>query len=67
MYGLLTANISGCVALSLPVQRRSPQGLRIPAFFRPSFKASAARGSEVGQVKAPVARSQVTTNFQGRL
>jgi len=32
MYGMLTADISGCVAFSLPVQRRSSQGLGIPAF-----------------------------------
>ena len=34
MYGMLTADISGCVAFSLPVQRRNSQGLGIPAFFR---------------------------------
>jgi len=32
MYGVLTADISGCVAFSLPVQRRNSQGLGIPAF-----------------------------------
>jgi len=32
MYGVLTAVISGCVAFSLPVQRRNSQGLGIPAF-----------------------------------
>jgi hypothetical protein len=32
MYGVLTANISGCVAFSLPVQRGNSQGLGIPAF-----------------------------------
>jgi len=32
MYGMLTADIFGCVAFSLPVQRRNSQGLGIPAF-----------------------------------
>jgi len=32
MYGMLTADIPGCVAFSLPVQRRNSQGLGIPAF-----------------------------------
>jgi len=35
MYGMLTADISGCVAFSLPVHRRNSQGLRIPAFSVP--------------------------------
>jgi hypothetical protein len=43
MYNVLTAKISGCVAFSLPVQRRDLQKAEIPASFRPSA-ASAARG-----------------------
>jgi len=35
MYEVLTAVISGCVAFSLPVQRRNSQGLGIPAFSVP--------------------------------
>src|SRR5260370_4513694 len=34
MYGGLTANTPGCVAFSLPVQRRNLRNLEIPASFR---------------------------------
>jgi hypothetical protein len=43
MYNMLTAKIPGCVAFSLPVQRRDLQKAEIPASFRLSA-ASAARG-----------------------
>jgi hypothetical protein len=44
MYGMLTADIFGCVAFSLPVQRRNSQDWEFQRFPFPS-KASAVRGS----------------------
>jgi len=43
MYGVLTANTPGCVAFSLPVQRRNLQAGGTCVFPDPS-PASAARG-----------------------
>jgi len=54
MYGMLTADISGCVAFSLPVQRRNSQGLGIPAFSVP-FKDQRGARQRSGAGQAPVA------------
>jgi hypothetical protein len=67
MYRVLTVKTPGCVAFSLPVQRRNLRILEIPASFRPST-ASAARGLQGAAVSSPSGvRSQVTILFQGRL
>jgi hypothetical protein len=44
MYMVLTAKIPGCVAFSLPVQRRSLQGQEISASFRPLLSQREPRG-----------------------
>jgi len=44
MYRMLKANTPGCVAFSLPVQRRNLRFQEIPASFRHLPKASAVRG-----------------------
>jgi len=65
MYKGLTVKTPGCVAFSLPVQRRNLRTPKIPASFRPST-ASAARGRQGAAVSSPSGvRSQVTIVFQG--
>jgi hypothetical protein len=55
MYGVLTAITPGCVAFSLPVQRRNRLFWTIPAFFRPSQSQREPRGRKEGRFLAQVA------------
>jgi hypothetical protein len=67
MYKGLTAKTPGCVAFSLPVQRRNLRNLGDSSVFPILSTASAARGRQGGAVSSPSGvRSQVTLLFQGR-
>jgi len=66
MYGVLTADISGCVAFSLPVQRRNSQGLGIPAFFRSPQRPARCAAARWSGSSPGGGRSLVTTAFPGR-
>jgi len=66
MYGVLTADISGCVAFSLPVQRRNSQGLGIPAFFRSPQRPARCAAARWSGSSPDGGRSLVTTAFPGR-
>src|SRR5262249_1077184 len=62
MYGVLTAITPGCVAFSLPVQRRNGLFWTIPAFFRPSQSQREPRGRKEGRFLSPGGvRSQALT------
>jgi len=55
MYELLTANIFRLCRSQPPGAAPELSRFEDSSVFPPSFTASAARGSEVGRVKAPVA------------
>src|SRR5258708_5747130 len=53
MYRGLTANTPGCVAFSLPVQRRNLRNLEIPASFRSLRSQRSARLTRSGGFQPP--------------
>src|SRR6202011_4226311 len=67
MYRGLTAKTPGCVAFSLPVQRRNLRTLEIPASFRSLHSQRSARLTRRAVSSPSGVRSQVTILFQGRL
>jgi len=67
MYRGLTAKTPGCVAFSLPVQRRNLQILETPASFRSLHGQRSARLIRRAVSSPSGVRSQVTILFQGRL
>jgi len=67
MYRGLTAKTPGCVAFSLPVQRRNLRILEIPASFRSLHSQRSARLTRRAVSSPSGVRSQVTILFQGRL
>jgi len=67
MYKGLTAKTPGCVAFSLPVQRRNLLIQEIPASFRSLHRPAQRAADKEGGFEPERRRSQVTILFQGRL
>jgi len=67
MYRVLMANIPGCVAFSLPVQRRNLQSRGDFSVFPALRSQRSARLTETAVSSPSGVRSQVKSLFQGRL